>query len=378
MKAILILMTVISLGFGADIYGGYSLDAPKSEKIDDANQSDESETDYELTASFFTHDYFTEIKRYEPIFFDGESMDSDSQQVFDKVLEDLNNSDAKKSRITIVGHTAESVDTKSQVSTNWFVSFFQSAATHEGGDAESDVNLSKKRGEIVYEQLLDNNVSEKIMFVAERGGKDKLYSEGLREGRRLNNRVDIALYLIGDKDRDGVLDPYDRCPDTHAGLSVDKNGCAGSILLDVLFKLDSAEVDGEDNGSVKSFASFLIKNPPYDATVVGHTDTQGRAEYNMGLSERRAEAVMNMLIDYGVDAKRLKSEGKGLTDPLVNKEDVLNAKNEGKEVAEPLTQEELQEIYGTNRRIEAHYFLRPEPVVEKKKPKAPRLRLNFK
>ena len=377
MKAILILMTVISLGFGADIYGGYSLDAPQSEKMGDTNQS-KGNVDYELTASFFTQDYFTEIKRYAPIFFDGESMDGDSQKVFDQILEDLNNSDAEKSRITIIGNTAESVDTKSRVDTNWFVNFFQNVATHEGNDAKSDINLSKKRGEIVYQELLDSNVSKKIMFVAERGGKDKLYSEGLKEGRNLNNRVDIALYIIGDKDRDGVLDPYDRCPGTHAGLSVDKNGCSGSIRLDVLFKLDSAIVDGEDNGSVKSFASFLIKNPPYDARIVGHTDTQGRAAYNMGLSERRAEAVMKMLVDYGVGEERLKSEGKGLTEPLVNKEDVLEAKNEGKEKVEPLTREELQEIYATNRRIEAHYFLRPEPVVEKKKPKAPRLRLNTK
>ena len=378
MKLLVSLMILINISIASDIYGGYSLTAPKSEKSVDTNTSAEDRTDYELTASFFTNDYFTQIKRYPPIFFDGESIDGDSQEVFDQILEDLNNSDTEKSRITIIGNTAESVDKKSQVSTNWFVNFFQGVATHEGNDPESDVNLSKKRGEIVFEKLLDNNVSKEIMFVSERGGKDKLYTEGLSEGRQLNNRVDVALYLIGDKDRDGVLDPYDRCPNTHPGLSVDKNGCSGSIRLDVLFKLDSAIVDGEDNGSVKSFASFLIKNPPYDAVIVGHTDTQGRAAYNLGLSERRAEAVMNMLIEYGVSEERLKSEGKGLTEPLVKKEDVLKAKNEGKEKAEPLTREELQEIYATNRRIEAHYFLRPEPVVEKKKPKAPRLRLNLK
>jgi|GEM_PF-3468816 len=372
-KLLISLMILINISIASDIYGGYSLSEPKSEKSIDANSSDR--TDYELTASFFTNDYFTQIKRYPPIFFDGESIDSDSQEVFDQILEDLNSSDPEKSRITIIGHTAESLDKKSQVETNWFVDFFQNVATHQGDDPQKDINLSKKRGEIVFEKLLDNNVSKEIMFVSERGGKDKLYTEGVKEGRRLNNRVDVALYLIGDKDRDGVLDPYDRCPNTHPGLSVDKNGCAGSIRLDVQFALDSATVTGDNNDSVKSFANFLIKNPPYDALIVGHTDTQGRPAYNMGLSERRAEAVKNMLIEYGVDAERLKSEGKGLTEPLVNKEDVLKSKNEGKDKFEPLTKEELQKIYATNRRIEAHYFLRPEVVKKKQKPKAPRLRL---
>ena len=380
MKLLLILVFVITTSFAGDLYGGYSLNAPESEENNETNESQPAEhVNYELTAGFFTKDYFTEIKRYAPIFFDGESMDSDSQAVFDLIMEDLNNSDINKSRLTIVGNTAESLDEKSQVSTNWFVSFMQSVATHEGSDAESDVNLSKKRGEIVYQELLDNNVSETIMFVFERGGKDKLYTEGLHEGRDMNNRVDVSLYLIGDKDRDGVLDPYDACPGTILGLSVDKKGCAGSILLDVLFALDSAKVTGDNNGSVKSFAEFLIKNPPYDATIVGHTDTQGRAAYNMDLSKRRATAVMQMLINYGVDEKRLKSEGKGLTKPLVLIDDVLAAKNEDNNgTAIPLTREELQEIYATNRRIEAHYFLRPEPVEVKQKPKAPRLRLEFK
>jgi len=376
MKLLMSLMTLINMSIASDIYGGYSLTEPKSEKSSDANGSERA--DYELTASFFTHDYFTQIKRYPPIFFDGESIDSDSQEIFDQILEDLNSSDPERTRITIIGHTAESLDKKSQVDTNWFVNFFQSVATHQGNDPESDINLSKKRGEIVFEKLLDNNVSKEIMFVSERGGKDKLYTEGVREGRRLNNRVDVALYLIGDKDRDGVLDPYDRCPGTPSGLSVDKNGCEGSIRLDVQFDLDSAVVSADKNDSVKSFADFLIANPPYDAVIVGHTDTQGRPAYNMGLSERRAEAVKNMLIDFGVPAERLKSEGRGLTEPLVTKEDVLKAKNEGKETFEPLTKEELEKIYATNRRIEAHYFLRPEVKEKKQKPKAPRLRLNLK
>jgi len=408
-KMILILVMATSL-FADGIYETFSLDqkaktpevAIQNIEVDESEHNDSvrvADPDANVTAAFFNQDYFTEIKRYEPIFFDGDSIDANGTEILKQIMADLNASDMNKSRMTIIGHTAESKDVNNSVSTNWFVSFFQSIATHEGNDPEEDLNISRDRGQKVFEWFRDQNVSEKNMLVDERGGKDKLYTEGVSEGREKNNRVDVTLYLIGDKDRDGVLDPYDACPNTHYGLSVDKYGCSGSLRLDINFKLDSAEVEGENNGSVKSFAKFLIKNPPYDAIIVGHTDEQGRAKYNEGLSLRRAETVVKMLEDYGVAPERLSAEGKGEYEPLITKQQVLADKialmenNETVDATDAnqtvkksakkkpakkkkikLTREEIQDVYATNRRIQAHYFLRPEPVVEKKKPKAPRLR----
>jgi len=51
--------------------------------------------------------------------------------------------------------------------------------------------------------------------------------------------------------------------------------------------------------------------------IVGHTDNQGSAEYNMTLSERRAANVAAALVrDYGIAAGRLSSAGAGLTQPI--------------------------------------------------------------
>jgi len=374
MKQLILLSFLVALLQAGDIYSGYSLAKIDEIKRANAMKNDTNTTEKKLTADFFTKDYFTDIIRYDPIFFKGEKMDNASQKIFEKVISDLNKSDMERSRLTIIGHTAESLDTNNSVHTNGFVEFFQDIVTHEGNPPQKDYNLSKKRAEMVYEKLLDNNVSKDIIYVTQRSGKDKLYTETIKKGRELNNRVDIALYYIGDKDQDGVLDPDDKCPNTHKGLIVDENGCSGKIRLDVLFKLDSAEVEGENNNSIKNFADFLIENKPYHAVIVGHTDSQGRAEYNKRLSKRRAQTVVDRLIAYGVAADRLRATGRGESEPLVTEAEVLKMQNKGKEKVEPLSKEELDAIHATNRRIEAHYFLPLEPSVMQKKPKAPKLR----
>ena len=374
MKQLILLSFLVALLQAGDIYSGYSLAKIDEIKRANAVKNDTNTTDEKLTADFFTKDYFTDIIRYNPIFFKGEKMDSTSQKIFEKVISDLNSSDMNRSRLTIIGHTAESLDINNSVHTNGYVEFFQSVVTHEGDSPQDDCNLSKKRAEIVYEKLLDNNISKDIMYVTQRSGKDKLYTETIKKGRQLNNRVDIALYLIGDKDEDGVLDPDDKCPNTHKGLIVDEKGCSGSTRLDVLFKLDSAEIEGENNNSIKNFANFLIDNKPYHTVIVGHTDSQGRAEYNKRLSKRRAQTVVERLIEYGVAADRLRATGRGESEPLVSEAEVLKMQNKGKKKVEPLSKEELNAIYATNRRIEVHYFLPLEPSAEKKKQIAPKLR----
>jgi outer membrane protein OmpA-like peptidoglycan-associated protein len=53
---------------------------------------------------------------------------------------------------------------------------------------------------------------------------------------------------------------------------------------------------------------------------VGHTDAQGAAEYNQGLSERRAESATNYLAERGIDSGRLTSVGRGETEPVASNE----------------------------------------------------------
>ena len=65
-------------------------------------------------------------------------------------------------------------------------------------------------------------------------------------------------------------------------------------------------------------AATLRKYPDLVVEVAGHTDSDGTAEYNEGLSERRARTVMNYLIDKGADEGNLTVRGYGEANPVAD------------------------------------------------------------
>jgi len=68
---------------------------------------------------------------------------------------------------------------------------------------------------------------------------------------------------------------------------------------------------------LREIAKLLQQNPDLKVYVVGHTDNVGDANYNMDLSKRRAEAVVQTLVSqYGIQENRLKAMGVGLFAPI--------------------------------------------------------------
>jgi OOP family OmpA-OmpF porin len=117
-----------------------------------------------------------------------------------------------------------------------------------------------------------------------------------------------------DSDGDGVTDDKDQCPNTPMGATVDARGCWTYAAV-VLFDFDSAEIKSEAHPMLDEAVVILKKNPKIKVEVDGHTDNIGPAEYNMMLSERRANAIMKYFVDNGVEAERLTVKGFGLTKP---------------------------------------------------------------
>lgn len=88
------------------------------------------------------------------------------------------------------------------------------------------------------------------------------------------------------------------------------------VLIGVNFNLNSAKLKTASY-PVLLYAIQILKNEPnMKVQVRGYTDNTGSAEYNLKLSQRRAEAVMNYLVDHGIAKDRLSAKGFGEADPI--------------------------------------------------------------
>ncbi|MDR9765536.1 OmpA family protein [Shewanella baltica] len=144
-----------------------------------------------------------------------------------------------------------------------------------------------------------------------------------------------------DSDNDGVYDDKDQCPATPVTHKVDSVGCTiyenvknkedvGSIQ----FANDSAVVKKVFYKDIERLANYLNKNPEFTVEIAGHASNVGKPDYNMVLSDKRADAVAQILVEkYGISKNRVTSNGYGVTQPLVAGDS--------------------KEAYAANRRIEA-------------------------
>ena len=121
-----------------------------------------------------------------------------------------------------------------------------------------------------------------------------------------------------DGDNDGVCDADDKCPGTPAGTRVDSVGCPLSQTLKLLFDFDSAELRPESITELERLVKLMSDVPFATALIEGHTDSVGADAYNLALSDRRAKSVFDYLTSRGVDPARLKSVGKGETEPVAD------------------------------------------------------------
>lgn len=85
---------------------------------------------------------------------------------------------------------------------------------------------------------------------------------------------------------------------------------------DILFEFDKWVLRADVVPELDQWAMYLQNNPEITAEIDGHADSTGPTEYNQKLSERRAEAVINYLVEKGVDRKRLTAKAFGESQPV--------------------------------------------------------------
>jgi len=146
--------------------------------------------------------------------------------------------------------------------------------------------------------------------------KDKC--PGTPAGRKVN--ADGCEF---DTDGDGIVDGADKCPTVYAKTA---DGCPPPLVLEgVEFDFDKATLRPEAAAILDKTAASLADWQNANIEVAGHTDSKGSDEYNMKLSQDRAEAVRNYLISKGIAAERLTAKGYGETKPVAD-----NATEEGR------------------------------------------------
>ncbi len=99
------------------------------------------------------------------------------------------------------------------------------------------------------------------------------------------------------------------------------------IQSEALFDFDKAVIKGKSNQALDEIVAKIKEHGDVEFVLVtGHTDRIGSDAYNQKLSERRANAVRKYLATHGVDGARIKSEGKGESEPVVDCKGVRGTK----------------------------------------------------
>lgn len=135
-------------------------------------------------------------------------------------------------------------------------------------------------------------------------------------------RETMASAAAVDTDGDGVLDPADACPNTLKKARVDARGCW--TLQDLRFAVNGAAIESGFASSLARDIDVLKANPDVRVRIDGHTDSDGAAAYNQGLSERRAASVRDYLVSKGLDADRFEIRGFGESQPIVENDSAAN------------------------------------------------------
>ena len=87
-------------------------------------------------------------------------------------------------------------------------------------------------------------------------------------------------------------------------------------LNDILYAFNSADLTPKSKENLKVLIDMMKKSENLIIAINSHTDSRGSDEYNLELSQRRAQSVVNYLIENGIDSARLQAKGYGETQLL--------------------------------------------------------------
>ena len=163
-------------------------------------------------------------------------------------------------------------------------------------------------------ELVDNQKNE-VIATFKSNSKSGKYLISLPSGKNYGIAVKATGYLFHSENFDipAVADYQEITKDVQL-----KNVAVGSkiVLRNIFFDFAKYSLREESTSELGRLTQLLINTPTLRIEISGHTDNKGSAETNQKLSENRAKAVVDYLIQHGINSNRLEYKGYGFTQPI--------------------------------------------------------------
>ncbi len=178
------------------------------------------------------------------------------------------------------------------------------------GTVYDDSTQTTLRGAVV--QLLGSDGSL-IQTETDRDGSYMFDEQQVRENTSYEILVNMTGYFSGRAQESTV--GLDRSRDFEVDVSIAPIPVTAIALPEILYEFDSWELQTQFKDSLNGLVQTMRDNPNIVIELASHTDSRGTHEYNDTLSQHRAQAVVNYLVEQGIEKERLEAVGYGKRKP---------------------------------------------------------------
>jgi len=203
-----------------------------------------------------------------------------------------------------------------------------SAQTNPHVTGESKVDLTaaqealargdalQKAGKPVADVNHEAYVAERFALAAQKGAELDVSQKAIADA---NNRRNAVLLVAREDDAARARAKSRELEVALADLKASKSDRGVVITLgDVLFATGSADLKSGSRQTLDKLTAFLQAYPKREVQIDGYTDNVGSADYNQGLSERRADSVRDALTRMGIARERILTKGLGESSPVAD------------------------------------------------------------
>jgi len=173
-----------------------------------------------------------------------------------------------------------------------------------------------KAGKPVADVNHEAYVAERFALAAQRGAELDVSQKAIADA---NNRRNAVLLVAREDDAARAQAKSRELEVALADLKASKTDRGVVITLgDVLFATGSADLKSGSRQTLDKLTAFLQAYPKREVQIDGYTDNVGSADYNQGLSERRADSVRDALTRMGIARDRILTKGLGESSPVAD------------------------------------------------------------